>query len=191
MIAAPAQKVPTDTVVRGPALDARLRQLAIEHYDFVWRTLRRLGVTPPETDDAAQRVFLALAQKLPSVQVGKERSFVFGVAMRVAANVRRDRATARRREVPEIDADASPSHDVTAEAALAHAEERATLDEILARIPEERRIAFVLFELEELTLAEISELLGVPQGTVTSRVKRAREEFRAAVARHQARNKAV
>ncbi|RYG67856.1 sigma-70 family RNA polymerase sigma factor, partial [bacterium] len=135
--------------------------------------------------------FLTLAQKLPSVEDGKERSFIFGIVMRVAANVRRDRATARLREVPESDEVASLSHDATAEAALALAEQRATLDEILASIPEERRIVFVLFEIEELTLVEIAEMLGIPQGTVTSRVRRAREEFRAAVTRHRARNKGV
>ena len=191
MFAAHAAKLATDAVARDPALDARLRQLAIDHYDFVWRALRHLGVTPPDTDDAAQRVFLTLAQKLPTVEDGKERSFIFGIVMRVAANVRRDRATARLREVPESDATSSLSHEATAEAALALAEQRATLDEILACIPEERRIVFVLFEIEELTLVEIAEMLGIPQGTVTSRVRRAREEFRAAVIRHRARNKGV
>ena len=48
------------------ALDPRLHRLAVEHYDFVWRTLRRLGITPPETDDATQQVFLILSRKLSS-----------------------------------------------------------------------------------------------------------------------------
>ncbi|AKU97340.1 RNA polymerase sigma factor RpoE [Labilithrix luteola] len=188
MFAAEAEKLET---VRDPALDARLRQLAIDHYDFVWRSLRRLGVMPPETDDAAQRVFLTLAQKLPNVEPSKERSYVFGIVVRVAANARRGRATARQREVPESDVPSSLAHEATAEAALSRAEERVMLDEILACLPEERRIVFMLFELEELTLVEITELLGIPIGTVTSRLRRAREEFEAAAARLRARNKGV
>ncbi len=191
MFAAHAAKLATDAVARDPALDIRLRQLAIDHYDFVWRALRHLGVTPPDTDDAAQRVFLTLSQKLPNIEEGKERSYIFGIVMRVAANTRRDRATARLREVPECDVASSLAHAATAEAELARAEELATLDEILSRMPEERRVVFVLFEIEELTLSEITELLGIPMGTVTSRLRRAREEFRAAVARLRARNKGV
>jgi RNA polymerase sigma-70 factor, ECF subfamily len=191
VLAAHAAKLATDAVARDPALDARLRQLALDHYDFVWRALRHLGVTPPDTDDAAQRVFLTLAQKLQSIQDGKERSYIFGIVMRVAANARRDRANARLREVPESDVASSLAHAATAEEELARAEELATLDEILACMPEERRVVFVLFEIEELTLVEITDLLGIPMGTVTSRLRRAREEFRAAVARLHARNKGV
>lgn len=173
--------------MQDPAFHARLRELAAEHYEFVWRSLRRLGVRPPETDDAAQRVFLVLAQKLSSIQADKERSFVFGIVMRVAANVRRDLATAREREVAESDSPESVAHGPTAETAVTRAEERATLDAILARIPEERRAVFVLFEIEELTVTEIAELLGLPVGTVATRLRRARQEFQAAVARLHAR----
>jgi len=105
----------------------------------------------------------------------------------VAANVRRDLATAREREVAESDSLESIAPGPTAETAVARAQERATLDEILASIPEERRAVFVLFELEELTVTEIAELLGLPFGTVATRLRRARQEFQAAVARLQAR----
>lgn len=176
---------------RDPAVHARLRELATEHYEFVWRSLRRLGVKPPETDDAAQRVFLILAQKLTSLQVGKEQSFIFGIVMRVAANARRSLATVRAREVAESDASESMAHGLTAEAAVSLAQERAALDEILAAMPEERRTIFILFELEELTLTEIAEMLDLPFGTVATRLRRARQEFQSAVLRRQARNQGV
>ena len=60
------------------------------------------------------------------------------------------------------------------------------LDRILADLPEEQRAVFVIFELEGLTTAEISELVGVPRGTVASRLRRAREEFQAASSRIRA-----
>ena len=189
MVASQTARLTADEVesVRDPGFHARLRELAAEHYEFVWRSLRRLGVRPPETDDAAQRVFLVLAQKLSSIQPDKERSFVFGIVMRVAANVRRDLATAREREVAESDSPESVAYGPSAETAVARAQERATLDEILASIPEERRAVFVLFELEEFTVTEIAELLGLPVGTVATRLRRARQEFQAAVARLHAR----
>jgi len=85
----------------------RLRRIASEQYEFVWRSLRRLGVRPPETDDAAQQVFVILAKKSPSIEIGHERSYVFAIAMRVAANARR-RARSRR-EVPEDEAASDPT----------------------------------------------------------------------------------
>lgn len=172
-------------------LDPRLHRLAVEHYDFVWRSLRRLGVTPPETDDATQQVFLILSRKLSSVREGEERSYIFGIVLRVAANMRRDRASARRREVSEADAPEPSSHGPTAEVSLNRQEARAVLDDILAGMSEERRVVFVLFELEELSKPEIAELLGVPVGTVASRLRRAREDFDAAVARLRARRQGV
>lgn len=167
----------------------RLHRIAVEEYDFVWRSLRRLGVRPPETDDAAQQVFVVLASKLASVEPGKERSYVFGIVMRTAANVRRARAKSC--EIPEEEAAATPSVLPAAEARIDQAHARAILDEVLAGMADERRVVFVLFELEELPLAEISELLQIPLGTVASRLRRAREDMRAGIARIRARRQGV
>ena len=52
----------------------------------------------------------------------------------------------------------------------------------------ELKATFVLFELEELTVPQIADLLGVPPGTVSSRLRSARAEFQAAVKRLQARD---
>jgi RNA polymerase sigma-70 factor (ECF subfamily) len=167
----------------------RWRRIAIEEYDFVWRSLRRLGVLPPETDDAAQQVFVILAKKLSSIEVGKERSYVFSIVLRVAANVRRARA--KLREVAEEEATGVPSVAPAAEENLDHAHARALLDELIAGMPDERRAVFVLFELEELTIPEIAEMLQLPLGTVGSRLRRAREDLRAAIARLRARKQGV
>ncbi|WP_169927400.1 RNA polymerase sigma factor [Labilithrix luteola] len=168
--------------------DRRLHAIVVEHHDFVWRSLRRLGVSPPETDDAAQQVFIVLARKLADVEVGKERSFLFGLVMRIAANTRR--AHAKRREVPEEEA---PAHVTlpTAEASLGRAQARAVLDAILAKMPEERRVVFVLAVLEELPLAEVASTLGIPVTTAEWRLRRAREELDAAIVRLHARKQGV
>jgi RNA polymerase sigma-70 factor, ECF subfamily len=174
---------------RDPAADERLRRMVLDQYDFVWRSLRRLGVRPPDTDDAAQQVFIVLARKLAEVEAGKERSFIFGVVMRVAANVRRARANLR--EVPGDDALHAQIVPPTAEAHLARADARAALDEILASMPDERRVVFVLSVLEEQSPAEISTILQIPVSTVIARLRRAREDLQAGIARLRARRKGV
>jgi RNA polymerase sigma-70 factor (ECF subfamily) len=64
---------------------------------------------------------------------------------------------------------------------------RHLLDEILDGLELDVRTVFVLFELEELTAPEISELLGIPIGTVASRLRRAREDFRSELTRRTSR----
>ncbi|MBX3199783.1 MAG: sigma-70 family RNA polymerase sigma factor [Labilithrix sp.] len=168
-------------------MDERLRGMVLEHYDFVWRSLRRLGVSPPETDDAAQQVFIVLSRKLANLEAGKERSYVFGIVMRVAANVRRARANLR--EVPEEEAPHAQIVLPTAEARLDRADARAALDEILASMPDERRAVFVLSVLEEQSSSEVSATLQIPVSTVVSRLRRAREDFQAGINRLHARRK--
>jgi RNA polymerase sigma-70 factor (ECF subfamily) len=166
--------------VDAAAGQKRLRDVVETHHDFVWRSLRRLGVPGGDVDDAAQRVFLTVARKLGSIQRGSERSFLFQTALRVAADTRRTQR--RRREVAEADEDEEPvDHTLTGEELLDLRRARAQLDRILDGMSLELRAVFVLFELDEMTMAEIAELLGLPPGTVASRLRRARAEFRQAV----------
>lgn len=153
-----------------------LRRLVVDHADFVWRTVRRLGVPEAMADDATQQVFVIVQAKVHAIVAGRERAFLFGVAMSVAAHARR--TVARRREV---DADQAP--DVADEAplpdeALDQRRARALLDLVLDAMEIDLRTVFVMVELEELTMAEIAEVLSLPAGTVASRLRRARDEFR-------------
>jgi RNA polymerase sigma-70 factor, ECF subfamily len=166
--------------------DARLRTLVHDHYDFIWRSLRRLGVPHTDVDDCAQQVFWVAARKLAIITEGSERAFLFSTALRVASDARRSRV--RRREVPQEDdapqpCDAGPRPDEIADQRRA----RALLDEVLAQLPLDLRTVFVLFELEEMPTQEIATLLELPTGTVASRLRRAREEFQKLVRRLQAR----
>src|SRR5215510_1313686 len=130
--------------------EARLRSLVSEHVDFIWRSLRRLGVLEADLGDAAQQVFLVTARKLDAVREGSERAFLFQTALRVASDARRSRR--RRREVPEellvAHLDDGPGPDERAEATL----RRAQLDRMLDELPIELRAVFVLSEIEELTM---------------------------------------
>jgi len=155
----------------------RLRAMIEAHFDAVCVALKRLGVASAEVEDGAQQVFVIASNKLGAIERGRERAFLMGTAVRVASHAKR--SLRRRREVPESD-------DATLEAAAAGLQPdeiveqkrmRALLDEVLAAMPEDLRACLVLFELEELSMQEISAALDLPMGTVASRLRRAREMF--------------
>lgn len=182
-VLSPATREPA---AAGPVLPAaRMASLVERHADFVWRCLRRMGVLPAQVDDATQEVFIAAALKLERIEPGRERAFLYGVAMNIAMHARRARA--RSREVAADDQTLEAHDDAPdPEMRLAGAQARAQLDRVLDALPDDLRAVFVLFELEELTMIDIARLLEVPPGTVASRLRRAREEFHAAAARLRA-----
>ena len=170
----------------GPANPGRMRALVEAHFDFIWRVLRRLGVPEPTVDDAAQQVFLVAADKIGPVAERRERSFLFAVAVRVAAGERRH--SRRHPDIPK----GQPLAELQDESAgpeelVDRARARAIMQQILDRLPLEQRVVFVLYELEDMTTSEIAELLRVPMGTVASRLRRGRAAFEQAVDRLRAR----
>jgi len=153
---------------------ARVARLINEHYEFVWRSARRLGVRDADLDDVVQEVFVVAARRID--EITHELGFLFRACMHAASHSRR--SVQRRREVVdetrvehEIDGRANPEQDAET------AEARAQLQGILEEMPEELRVVFVLYELEQFTMSEIAETLAVPAGTVASRLRRARETF--------------
>ena len=173
---------------RAPARDeGRLRALFEGEFDFVWRSLRRLGVAEGQLRDASQQVWIVVARRLETIDAGAERSFLFGTAMRVAADTRR--AAGRRREAGAPSEDEAATDSQRPDALLDRKRAREALDRVLDAMPEDLRVVFVLFELEELATGAIAEMLGIPVGTAASRLRRAREEFHAIVSRERARGR--
>jgi RNA polymerase sigma-70 factor (ECF subfamily) len=153
----------------------RMREVVGRHYDFLWRSLRRLGVEAADVEDAAQKVLWVLHRKLNSVKPETERAFLFGTAMRIAADARKRRR--RSPEVVDFDAIERATAPGDLERTLDERRARLLLDRVLDELPDELRSVFVLAELEELTMANVAEVLAVPPGTVASRLRRARELF--------------
>jgi len=156
--------------------EARLRRVLDAYLDFAVRTLRTHGVSEADVDDGVQQVCLVLADKLDRIDPGSERAFLFRTAQRIASRIRRTRT--RRREVPEHEAGeredpSGPEQQADARQALD------ALGRILDSLDDELREVFVLYELEELTMAAIAPILDIPPGTVASRLRRAREQFQA------------
>jgi RNA polymerase sigma-70 factor, ECF subfamily len=155
--------------------EGRLRALVDQQFDFIGRVVRNLGVDEAEIDDVLQQVFCTAARRLLEIAEGSERAFLVQTAVNWAANARRARARSREvglAELPEVP-DESPSPEALTDRKRA----AGVLDRLLATMELELRTVFVLFEVEQLSRAEISELLGLPQGTVASRLRRAREDF--------------
>jgi len=171
------------TLDARPEDKARLGAALSEHYALVWRSLRRFGVAESTVDDSAQHVFLTLAERLEDVDRGSERAFLIAVAVRVAANARR--LVERSREVPLDDLEGVLEAGLTPEELLVQKQRRLVLDEALATLSLDQRVVFVLFELEGFSLPEIAESVGIPLGTATSRLRRARQHFESWVSTHQ------
>jgi len=171
---APVPDVPdaAPVPVTGPE---RVRAMVDQQLDRVWRLLRHLGVPERSLEDAVQEVFEVASRRVDDIRPGSEQSFLFGTALRVAKGVRRNSARELAR-VAQLDDDLAAA-DRTPEELLEERRKLALLDEILGRFDPAEREVFVLFELEELTLSEIAELLSIPRGTAASRLRRARHRF--------------
>jgi RNA polymerase sigma-70 factor (ECF subfamily) len=166
----------------GPA---RFTELVQRELAPLWRFLRRLGLSEAEADDGAQQVFIVVSRRLDEIEAGRERAFVFSTALNVSAKIHRSRA--RRREVSDDELEERRDSLPGLEELIDRRRARQLLDEILEAMAEDVRIVFVLYEIEELTMAEIANVLEVPAGTVASRLRRARNDFNARVARLEKR----
>ena len=162
---------------RSQADEGRLTRVVSEHFDVLWRFLRRLGIPEADVDDAVQEVILVLARKLEHVHPGAERSFVLNIALRVASGMRRQ--AKRRNEVDESSLADMPSQAPDPEASADSARLRVLLNRVLRALPVELSAVLVLYELEDFTMAEIARALDLPPGTVASRLRRARATFEA------------
>jgi RNA polymerase sigma-70 factor, ECF subfamily len=168
--------VPAETApVTAERPDARARSMVCDHFDYVWRLLRRLGVPPADVDDAAQQVFIVGTRKLADILPGNERTFLYGTALRMASTIRRN---SRRRErfiqsvQTEPEAPRRSPHDE-----LERREALDILDAVLHTLDDEQREVFVLCEIEELAAPQVASIVGIPVGTVASRLRRARQVF--------------
>jgi RNA polymerase sigma factor (sigma-70 family) len=175
-----AQQDEADLVARAVAGDRAAFGALVERYAGVARRVARavLG-NPDDADDAAQDAMLAALVKLE--QYDSRRPFGPWL-LRIVANAatdRRRRRTVRRAEPldPGVAA-GGPRPDITAERrALSE-----RLRQALAELPERRRIAVVLFDVEGYSHAEIAAVLGIPEGTVRSEVFHGRRRLRGLLA---------
>ena len=167
---------------RPTVADDDLAAVYAAHFDFVWRSLRALGVAPGSVDDAAQDVFVVVHRRLGDYDGrGPIRGWLFGIARNVA---RRHRERARRE---------APLHVVPVGPALDDAmilrEAAARVERFLDALDDDQRAVFVLAQLEGMTAPEIADALGINPNTAYSRLRAARVKFERTMARHAARER--
>ena len=157
------------------------RAIYDEHAGFVFRTLSRFGVADRMLPDAVQEVFTVAFRSLDRFEGRSSmKTWLFGIARRVASDMRRS-AAARHEVLDESDtprevADPDSKSNVAVWAEKSEALARA--DALLRALPEEQRLVFALFEVEEWTGAEIAEATDVSVATVHSRLRLAREAIK-------------
>jgi RNA polymerase sigma-70 factor (ECF subfamily) len=162
------------------------RSMYEAHVDFVWRNLRRLGVGDADVDDKTQEVFVIAHRRFTEFEDRGHgpRAWLFQIVLRVASDARR-----HKRRHPE-DPDGGKllereSIEPPQAEAFARREALLRLDRALATIDVARRAVLVLHEVEEMTAPEIAQSLGIPLNTVYSRLRVARAELEAALARQE------
>lgn len=152
-----------------PSLEAVFR----EHGAFVVRMVRRMGAPLEDVEDSAQEVFMVLQMRPDLLASGASpRSVLFGVTRRVVSSRRRARRSAEPLNTGQYAGEPEQERELERRRA------RALLDLALDALDPPRREVFVLYELEELSMREVAELVGVPLQTAYSRLHSARSAVR-------------
>ncbi len=184
-IASPAQLVGATLDEAQPVamVPPSFDEVYAEHFPFVWRSLRRMGVAEAAIDDAVQDVFLVVHRRLPDFEARSSvKTWLFGIVHRVAHDHRRRVARKGGLEplAPTLaDRGPGPLEQLEAHEALRE------LDAALSALDVDKRAVLVLTEIEQMTAPEIAEALGVNLNTVYSRLRAARRELDLALSRRR------
>jgi RNA polymerase sigma-70 factor, ECF subfamily len=156
-----------------------------EQAAFVWRCLRRLGVSAADADDVCQEVFVVVYRKLDTFDEGASlRSWLYGICVRKASDHRR--LAHKKRENLGADLPILASGDDPTRP-LDERQARDFLDAVLERLDDAQRAVFVLYEIEQLPMADVAAAIDCPLQTAYSRLHAARKVVEAAVKRERAR----
>ena len=148
-----------------------------QEFDYLCRTLRRLGVPRAEVEDLVHEIFLVLLRKWDEYDASRAfRPYLFGIALRVAA-------AHHRRRIQEVPTDEVEAEDQAArpDQSLQAKQARAIVLGALERLPLPRRAVLIMHDLDEVAMREVAAVLSIPVFTAYSRLRKARKEFEAAV----------
>ena len=155
-----------------------------EHFRYVWRCLRSLGVHDAHLDDALQDVFMVVQRRLAEFDGGAQlRTWLYAIALRIARKYRE-----RLRREPASLEQTHESHpelalSATGEGAALQNERLALARAALEALSDDQREVFVLARVEQMSAPEIASVVGIPLNTVYSRLRAARLAFEAEVTR--------
>lgn len=157
-------------------------------HPLVYRLCRRLVADAGNAEDAVQDTFIRAWRNAHTLRdPAAHRGWICRIARHACADVARSRV-ARERPVLDRDDDglrALVSDERPADELLHAAQVRATVAAAIARLKDKHRVVLLLREVDDLEYEEIADALGVPRGTVESRLHRARAELGRALERHR------
>lgn len=174
-------------MVAAPAEQASLNldQLYASELPYLYGFLCRLGAGNSDLEDLTHDVFVTAVRRWNTFDTSRPiRPWLLGIAFKVMADFRRKNASSR--EVL-VDAPEVADGGATGEDRVARREAHELIQLALASLEPERRAVFVMYELEGISVADISESMGTPQATTYTRLRVGREEFTEAVRRIQLR----
>lgn len=152
-----------------------------QYVDFVWRSLRRLGVPFGLLDDATQEVFvIAFRREGEFERRSSLKTWLFGIAWNRARELSR---SARRHPEQALPEDLTLVVEADQETHAINAEALRFVYRVLDELSPERRAVLVMADVEEMTAPEIAEVLAIPINTVYSRIRLARRDFESAFRR--------
>lgn len=167
----------------APSPERSVEELFRAHGHFVWRTLSRMGVREADLPDLLQEVFVIVQRKHRSFDgTSRATTWLFAIAARVAANHRR--AARHRREALVADLPERPDEVESPEAVVARSQASELLHAAIDALPPQHRAVLVMYELEGQSGEEIASELGIPVGTVRSRLHHARKRVMDALPAH-------
>jgi RNA polymerase sigma-70 factor, ECF subfamily len=158
--------------------DADFSSLVHRRTRLVFRIAYAVLLNSHDAEDAVQETFLKLYRNKGWRHAENEQAFLARVAWRVAIDARR-RSTSQLNQytAPPLDSD-PPAPQPGPESILLAADRHAVVHAAIDSLPEELRVPLVLSSFEELNSREIGRILGVPEGTVRTRLLRARRMLR-------------
>lgn len=170
----------------GTAVDAQpiVSELTFEgvydrHFHDVARWVRALGGRVPDVDDLTQEVFVVAFRRLSEFDGQNEAGWLYQITRRKMRDYRRLSWIKHLFTSRNASSFESPATGADQLQQVENNEKQVLLDRILNRLPAEQRAAFVLFELDGLTGAEIAQVQQVPINTVWARIHRARHNLQA------------
>jgi RNA polymerase sigma-70 factor, ECF subfamily len=167
----------------GSSPEARFRAIFDAEVSYVAASLARLGIDLRDRDDLVSEVFVRVHRALASYDETRPiRPWLFAFAARVASEHRR--LARHRREV--LGKEIEPaSAEAQADVQIEKKQAAQLVQRALESLDDDKRAVFVLHDLDETPVPEISRALGIPEGTAYSRLRAARAEFTTAVRRLQ------
>ncbi|MGH9590801.1 MAG: RNA polymerase sigma factor [Terracidiphilus sp.] len=162
--------------------DAEFTAMVLRESRFVFRVAYSVLLNAHDAEDAAQETFLKLYRHGGWRHAKNERAFLARVAWRTGVDRRRASASSiAATSIPSSDVEPAidpPSTSPDPERVLTAANEHAVMHAMIDALPEELRVPLALSAFEELNSREIGRILSIPEGTVRTRLQRAREVLR-------------